>query len=108
MKLILVKGCPSGEEEEVATAGWERRGSDRCDYDHFFATEDLCWRVDVGQGCLSGEEEEGDGGGGCLSEEENVERIRRVVDGKLSSRASVADRRRRAPDIPCGLTCLFS
>ena len=33
---------------------------------------------------------------------------RRVVDGKLSSRASVADRRRRAPDIPCGLTCLSS
>ena len=33
---------------------------------------------------------------------------RGVVDGKLSSRASVADRRRRAPDIPCGFTCLFS
>ena len=36
------------------------------------------------------------------------ERRRVVVDGKLSSRASVADRRRRAPDIPCGLTCLSS
>ena len=69
-----------------------------------FAPEDLCWRVGVGQGCLSGEEEEE---GGCLSGEENVER-RVVVDGKLSSRASVADRRRRAADIACGFTCLFS
>ena len=34
-----------------------------------FAPEDLCWRVGVGQGCLSGEEEEE---GGCLSGEENV------------------------------------
>ena len=33
---------------------------------------------------------------------------RRVVDGELSSRASVADRRRRAADIACGFTCLFS
>ena len=38
----------------------------------FFATVDLCWRVGVVQGCLSGEEEEEGGGGGRLSGEENV------------------------------------
>ena len=73
----------------------------------FLRQRTLAVKLILVKGCLSGEEEE-DGGGGCLSEEENVERIRRVVGGKLSSRASVADRRRRVPDIPCGFTCLFS
>ena len=71
----------------------------------FLQQKTLAVELILVKGCLSGEEE--DGGGGCLSGEENVER-RVVVDGKLSSRASVADRRRRAPDIPCSFTCLFS
>ena len=72
----------------------------------FLQQKTLAVELILVKGCVSGEEEE-DGGGGCLSGEENVER-RVVVDGKLSSRASVADRRRRAADIACGFTCLFS